>query len=235
MFVVVCHLTLGESLFRNSIAQLSPPSPPSSPPFVFSPLQFMTGDEANAIWEGGKMSGFERSTDQGATNESGEMEKVVSQTRTSSNAWCNSQCEALPGVVSVTNKIEDVTGIHRNNYESFQILEYEQGQFYRRHHDSSYKDDSPSGHRILTFFMYLSDVEEGGETNFSKLDLAVKPIKGRALVWPSVMSDDPTDWDPRMFHEAKDVIRGEKRAANHWIHLWDYVTPNLWGCTGSFS
>lgn len=90
------------------------------------------------------------------------------------------------------------------------------------HHDSSVgKDDSVSGHRILTFFLYLSDVEEGGETRFSKLGLDVKAMKNRALVWPSVLNDNPHHWDKRMYHEARDVIRGEKRAANHWIHLFD--------------
>ncbi len=81
----------------------------------------------------------------------------------------------------------------------------------------------------------LSDVEEGGETYFNKLDLAIKPKKGRALVWPSVLDEDPEFWDKRMYHEAKDVIKGKKLAANHWIHLNDYHTPNHWGCTGAFS
>ena len=190
-------------------------------PWIITFDSFMTSDEADAIWKGGEISGFDRSTDQGRVNEAGEMEKVVSKTRTSSNAWCNDKCEALPGVRSVTDKIEEATGIPRVNYESFQILEYEKDQFYRRHHDSSSgKDQTPSGHRILTFFLYLSDVEEGGETRFSKLDIEVKPKKGRALVWPSVMNDDPNMWDDRMFHEAKDVIKGTKKAANHWIHLY---------------
>ena len=52
----------------------------------------------------------------------------MSKTRTSSNAWCNNECEALPGVRSVTDKIEEATGIPRVNYESFQILEYEKNQ-----------------------------------------------------------------------------------------------------------
>lgn len=205
-------------------------------PWIITFDTFLTDFESDQIWHGGEISGFDRSTDQGAVNEFGEMEKVVSKTRTSSNAWCTGECEELPGVVSATDKIELVTGIPRANYESFQILEYQKNQFYRMHHDSSGgKDESASGHRILTFFLYLSDVEEGGATRFSKLGLDVTPKKGRALVWPSVRDDDPTNWDSRMYHEARDVIRGEKRAANHWIHLYDYETPNLWGCTGSFS
>eukprot|EP00934_Nitzschia_sp_Nitz4_P002205 Nitzschia sp. Nitz4//scaffold313_size41840//31735//33102//NITZ4_007439-RA/size41840-processed-gene-0.14-mRNA-1//-1//CDS//3329547439//2205//frame0 len=205
-------------------------------PWVMIFDNFLSSDEADALIRGGELVGFDRSTDQGAVNAAGEMEKVVSTTRTSSNAWCTGVCEQLPEVSAVTQRIEQVTKIPRSHFESFQILEYGHNQFYRRHHDSSNgKDDTPPGHRILTFFLYLTDVEEGGETYFNQLDLAVSPKKGRALVWPSVLNDTPHLWDPRMFHEAKDVIRGTKYAANHWIHYNDYVTPNRWGCTGSFS
>lgn len=204
-------------------------------PWVMLLDTFFSEQEAQALIKGAALVGFDRSTDQGKVNAAGEMEKVVSKTRTSSNAWCTGACEKLPEVDAVTARIEKVTEIPRSHYESFQILEYTHDQFYRMHHDSSTnKDDSPSGHRILTFFLYLSDVEEGGETYFNKLDLAVKPKRGRALIWPSVTNDDPTSWDPRMFHEAKDVIKGKKYAANHWIHINDYVKPNLWGCTGTY-
>ena len=92
-----------------------------------------------------------------------------------------------------------------------------------------------SAHFVSPSSPSLTDVEEGGETYFNKLDIAVRPKKGRALVWPSVLDEDPKFWDARMYHEARDVLRGEKMAANHWIHLNDYRTPNLWGCTGSFT
>lgn len=120
------------------------------------------------------------------------------------------------------------------------------------------------GPRILTFFLYLSgtfniyiislsslflcvsylcffyqyflssDVEEGGETNFPRLDIAVKPKRGRAVLWPSVMDDDLNKQDARTHHEAKPVIKGLKLAANAWIHLYNFHVPNHWGCTGAF-
>lgn len=204
-------------------------------PWVVVFNNFLNDNEVADLIRGGEIEGFERSTDQGATNEMGEMEKIVSKTRTSSNAWCMHKCERLAGVKSATKKIEDVTRIPQVNYESFQLLKYGKNQFYRSHHDSSSTDDTPAGHRILTFFLYLTDVEEGGGTHFNKLGLEIKPKKGRALVWPSVLDINPEFWDARMYHEAKDVIKGEKMAANHWIHLNDYHTPNNWGCTGSFS
>lgn len=71
-------------------------------------------------------------------------------------------------------KIEEVTNIAREYYESFQILRYEIGQKYVVHHDSSEDDNELScGPRILTFFLYMSDVEEGGETNFPSLNIGM--------------------------------------------------------------
>jgi prolyl 4-hydroxylase len=90
------------------------------------------------------------------------------------------------------------------------------------------------GPRILTFFLYLSDVDEGGETGFPQLNLYVKPQKGKALLWPSVLNDNLERQDGRTHHEARPVISGVKLAANQWIHLYDFKKPNLWGCTGSF-
>ena len=137
----------------------------------------------------------------------------------------------------VSDRIETVTGIPQVNYENFQILKYETGQRYRRHHDMSNSDNTKlSGPRILTFFLYLSDVEAGGGTSFPDLTpkVTMMPKKGSAILWPSVMDDNPTRRDSRTHHEALPVEEGLKYAANHWIHLYDYKSPNLWGCTGAF-
>lgn len=73
-----------------------------------------------------------------------------------------------------------ITGIPANHYEPFQILQYQEGQFYRRHHDSpDANGENPAGHRILTFFFYLNDVEEGGETMFTDLNVSISPKKVR--------------------------------------------------------
>ena len=145
-------------------------------------------------------------------------------------------CDNDPSVVAVKRKIQNVTGVSQENYEHLQILRYEKGQFYRTHHDMQPgENDMAAGPRVLTFFLYLSDVEEGGETNFPRLDdLDVRPRKGRALLWPSVLSNDPTLRDERTFHQAKDVLKGVKYAANAWIHSYNYRIPNHWGCSGSF-
>jgi len=205
----------------------------SRDPWVVTFDDFLNDAEVKALISTQKR--WERSTDTGSSNEFGETGRILSQGRTSSNSWCDKQCEKHPDVQKIIKKIEYVTNVPYQNYESFQVLRYELGQKYIAHHDYGHEERTLAcGPRILTFFLYLSDVDEGGETAFPLLNIAVKPKKGKALLWPSVMDNDPESQDPRTTHEAKPVLKGTKFAANAWIHLYDFATPNLWGCTGTF-
>lgn len=112
-----------------------------------------------------------------------------------------------------------------------QVLRYQPGEYYREHHDwVDAHTQFPFGPRVFTFFLYLSDVEEGGGTHFPALNITVQPKLGRALWWPSVLEATPDKQDSRTTHEAQPVVRGMKRAANVWIHLYDFMTPYSKGC-----
>lgn len=164
----------------------------SESPWVVTFDDFLTDREVKALIKTVEGT-WERSTDTGQVNEYGETGRVLSTGRTSSNAWCRSRCESHPDVKSVMAKIEEVTGIPRENSESFQILRYEPSQYYNTHHDMApHQNNLACGPRILTFFLYLSDVDEGGETAFPMLNINVKPKRGRALLWPSVKNEDTT-------------------------------------------
>jgi prolyl 4-hydroxylase len=106
----------------------------SESPWVVVLHNFVNDDEIEAILQS-VAGNWERSTDTGSMNEFGETGRVVSRSRTSSNAWCRSECENHPMVRHVLNKIEDVTRVPSDHYESFQILKYDEGQYYRVHHD----------------------------------------------------------------------------------------------------
>lgn len=206
----------------------------SKEPWVVTFDNFLTEEETDALIETNK-GNWERSTDTGAVNAFGETGRVLSVGRTSSNAWCRSNCLRNEHVQNVMKKIEEVTMIPKTHFESFQVLQYEIGQKYNVHHDMSPRQSLLScGPRILTFFLYLSDVEEGGETGFPRLGINVKPRRGKALLWPSTMDANLEQMDPRTHHEAKPVVSGKKFAANTWIHLYDFEKSNLWGCTGTF-
>jgi len=226
-----------EAILERSDIDVSVLSRPPEGPWILQFDNFLSDTEVEALVDHGHKLGFARSTDTGVADDRGEATRVFSTGRTSTNAWCRGACERDPVVQDITSRIVDVTKIPSENYESFQLLRYEVGQFYRGHHDLSTingKGAGSGGWRILTFFTYLSDVEEGGETGFPRLGLAVKPKKGRAILWPSVYDNMVDRPDMSTFHEAKPVKSGLKFAANHWIHSHNFQQPNKWGCTGNF-
>ena len=74
------------------------------------------------------------------------------------------------------------------------------------------------------------NVEAGGHTHFPRLNISVRPKRGSALLWPSVLDHDPNERDDRTEHESVAVDAGTKFAANYWLHLWDFQEPTQHGC-----
>jgi prolyl 4-hydroxylase len=72
--------------------------------------------------------------------------------------------------------------------------------------------------------------KDGGGTHFPELNLTVTPKKGRAVLWPSVLNNDPNNKDDRTDHQAMPVLSGVKYGVNLWIHQRDYKTPYKIGC-----
>jgi hypothetical protein len=132
-------------------------------------------------------------------------------------------------VHNVTMRMLEVTQLSYEHAEYFQVLHYEQGQFYKVHHDQQSAHWTPQGPRLYTFFLYLSDVEEGGGTRFTDLGITVQPKLGRAVLWPSVKDANLRQSDRRTHHEALPVVRGVKVAANLWQHVYDFKTPQRSG------
>lgn len=193
----------------------------------------MTGDEADRLIELGGIKGYERSSDVGTKKEDGTYTAETNSGRTSTNAWCIDECYENPTARVVMDRIANITGIPEMNSENLQLLRYEEGQFYQTHNDYiPYQRSMPTGVRILTFYVYLNDMEEGGGggTQFPKLNLTVTPKKGRAVLWPSVLNNAPNRRDVRTDHQAMPVLKGMKFGANAWIHQRDYKTSNRNGC-----
>jgi len=155
----------------------------------------------------------------------------VTPVRTSSTSWCNVEtCLRDTLFQTVRARISNITRVPWQNAEHLQVLRYHPGQFYREHHDQNSPQYSAWGPRLYTFFMYLSDVEAGGETRFTKLNLTVAPKKGSAILWPSVLSSDPWTTEELTYHEARTVDKGVKYAANFWIHMFEFQQALVRGC-----
>jgi prolyl 4-hydroxylase len=192
----------------------------------------LTDEEADIFIELGSKVGYTKSvTNTGAKEKDGTITAIGDTRRTSTTAWCQLDCAEDPTVLRVMNRIETITGIAETNYEAIQILKYEKDQFYRRHTDYAvdHRTRAP-GVRILTFYVYLSDVDEGGGTHFPELNVTVAPKKGRAVLWPSVLNEDPNSREDRTYHEALTVGRGVKYGFNAWIHQRDFKSAGKRGC-----
>ncbi|CAJ1368434.1 unnamed protein product [Effrenium voratum] len=153
--------------------------------------------------------------------------------RTSETAWLSRREDNLDAVlVNITARITRATRLGNENMEPFQVVRYQVGQEFQGHQD--YLDEQESqvcGGRIGTFFMYLNDVPEGGQTHFQHWNFTITPRKGLAILWWNVNYTKLQHGDFRngknmdAWHQSLPVIEGEKWVVNRWLHPYDFLTP----------
>ncbi|KAL3499511.1 hypothetical protein ACH5RR_038604 [Cinchona calisaya] len=143
-------------------------------------------------------------------------------------------------VSEIEKRIADFTSIPVENGEGFVVLHHEVGQKFLPHYDffiDGY-NRSNGGQIIATVIMYLSDVEEGGETVFPEAKgnisvvpcwnemfrgqrgLSVKPKRGDALLLWSLKPDATLDFST--VHGSCPVIRGNKWSSTKSIRAHEY-------------
>lgn len=162
-----------------------------------------------------------------------------SRVRTSSGMFLKRGRDKI--IRNIEKRIADFTFIPVEHGEGLQILHYEVGQKYEPHYDYFLDEFNTKngGQRIATVLMYLSDVEEGGETTFpaatgnissvpwwnelsecGKKGLSVKPRMGDALLFWSMRPD--ATLDPSSLHGGCPVISGNKWSSTKWMHVEEY-------------
>jgi prolyl 4-hydroxylase len=155
---------------------------------------------------------------------------------------CDSiRCMKQPFMMELSRRASELLGLHPNNFESMEFVDYSPGQHYVWHKDE-YSWEVPirdpaavlSGPRLLTMFYYLSDVEKGGETAFAGPDvtgrtkrLVVTPKKGKVILWAN-MKEDWRFHEPAAMHSALPVLEGRKLAGTLWIHASGFRIPELY-------
>jgi len=176
-------------------------------PWLITIDDFLTSEECQHIIQQGGEIGFDLSTTENVVNR---------QYRTSQTAWCDGSCSESPIVQSIIERISTLVSFPTETMERMQLLQYGKGEFYKEHHDWSFATK-----RVLTFYMYLSDVEEGGGTKFPALGKTVQPKEGRVVLWPNVLDENPNEPDYATNHEALPVVKGMKYGSNVWLYLRD--------------
>jgi prolyl 4-hydroxylase len=82
--------------------------------------------------------------------------------------------------------------------------------------------DGSSGPRIYTYLIYLNDDYEGGETAFPKLNIAVKPKKGKCVVFQNTLPQPDGRIPLEALHGGNPVTSGNKWICNKWIRVNKY-------------
>ena len=158
--------------------------------------------------------------------------------RTSSTYFMPSDDDVLR---NIDNRVSALTLIRKSHQELVQILRYEQGEKYVGHTDyfdvelyaknQQIQQMTKQGlfNRLATVFFYLTDVEEGGQTNFPRTDglpqprdfsdcskgISVYPRRGRIIIFYSLHPSGETD--EYSLHAGCEVKSGIKWSANKWI------------------
>jgi len=179
---------------------------------MFTIPQFLTNEECDHIV---------RLTETGSTRSSvagtGAQSIIYNEGRTSSTAVL---LDTEPVVSQVNQKMYTELGIEASYSEPTQGQIYEVGQEFRHHQDAFGKDAYhnhclSSGQRTWTFMVYLNNVEEGGETDFSVLQKTITPVKGTAVVWKN--SDGTGSENPAALHAGLPIIKGKKVIITKWF------------------
>ena len=126
-----------------------------------------------------------------------------------------------PFVLGLQRRIDDLMGIDPAFGETIQGQRYAPGQEFRGHFDHFLPSQSfwdaeqkRGGQRSWTAMAYLNAVEEGGTTDFPRIDLSIPPQPGALLIWNNMKPDGTPN--PFAMHAGMPVVRGVKYVLTRW-------------------
>lgn len=110
--------------------------------------------------------------------------------------WVQMNTSDLPAFEAVDGAFAEHVNAHVRRYMAdtgYTLFPYGFEEFLLKRYRGAASEQFPphvditsrnSMHRMLAILLYLNDVETGGETAFTKLDVAVAPRVGRLLMFP---------------------------------------------------
>lgn len=100
---------------------------------------------------------------------------------------------SVPELTELATRISEIVRLPPENCETSKLLRYEGDQLFDLHFDGYNREGTSKdllergGQRLFTTLCYLNDVEEGGETAFPNLKVAIRPKLGRVLVFANTV------------------------------------------------
>ena len=153
---------------------------------------------------------------------SGDKKGIISKGKSGQNCWIKHDFDTI--TKRIAHKISKEVKLPLQNAESFQVIYYDKHQEYRQHFDGWLIDGSEKsrrnmkygGQRLLTALVYLNNVEKGGGTRFTKLNIDVQAESGKILVFRNVHESSNRRHELSE-HAGMPVLEGEKWAFNLWF------------------
>jgi prolyl 4-hydroxylase len=145
------------------------------------------------------------------------------ESRTSHSAFLPAGSEQDPLVSKIEERAVAIAGKNLKDMETLQLVRYQGGSQYYRHH-FDYFHNNPESQRTTTIFVYLNDTNGEGPTNFSKLRLDVFPETGKACVWENCYaSGRGTKCDDRLEHAGMSLKSSD--AVKYGLNIWFRTLP----------
>ena len=179
---------------------------------IFTIPNFLTDDECDYL-----CNHIENNNTRSTVAGLGSEKSVYNEGRTSSTSTIP---DSDPKFQIINNKMYAELGVPNEYSEPTQGQIYLESQYFNYHNDyfegDSYTNHClSSGQRTWTFMIYLNDVEEGGETEFPRIEQKILPKKGTAVVWKN--SDGTGSENPASHHSGLAVVKGKKIIITKWF------------------
>jgi prolyl 4-hydroxylase len=116
----------------------------------------------------------------------------------------------------IDRKLETLVPNFEQHRETWQATRYGKNGRFDYHLDCGDGPNNPSAQREHTALIFLDEPQCGGETHFLLLDLEIKPVAGRLVLWSNFDKNGRRDFN--LLHAALPVSRGHKTVLVTWVH-----------------
>jgi hypothetical protein len=97
------------------------------------------------------------------------------------------------------------------SHHTIRLLKLQKTEIGGGYHQWHCEDDSPTNmRRMMTFILYLNDVDEGGESEFLYYSRRVKSKEGRLILWPAGYTHT---------HRGNPPISNTKYIMTGWVEM----------------
>ena len=186
---------------------------------------FLSTEESNDLIKLGNDIGFELKKDGSKTKYNSF--KVAS----CSNSMHH--CDAHDTLTKVMERVSQVASIPLDNFEPVEVTHYPESNGYKSLHQNGdiHDDWKMAGHRVISFYIPLSTVEDGGYLGFPSFEwLMIPPVGGQMIAWPNVLNTNPTLLNDRMSKEVLPVRKGDLYILELHAHQYDFKVAQERGC-----